>query len=339
MSVVTTVKRRRGLPRQEVALSERMRASGHTWVEIAAVVRERYGVNARVAMRKAHGWSQPDAADAWNLRWPAEPKTFKSFSSWETWPSPTGREPSYDVLVRLAELYECGLTDLLSDAPDFRDQDQALTARPLRERIPLPHILASGMDPVLDRLAEADIEEIAGVGLVWAERLRGTTPGIGYAVLQRLSAGLGLAAAAYAGMPPTEGEPVAEPRVDRYDSLAGIWRARGSRTPVEFFVVLREHRGRLLGQSLPQPTGARMRLDLHVDGTTVNGGWAEHPGYGWGTTSYGTVALTLEPSRRAMHGQWLGFGPDQRVSGGDWELVWADGSINGRTHTAHRMAA
>jgi hypothetical protein len=44
-------------------------------------------LNARVALRYAHEWSQRQAADEWNKRWPDELKTFKMFSYWEQWPS------------------------------------------------------------------------------------------------------------------------------------------------------------------------------------------------------------------------------------------------------------
>jgi hypothetical protein len=79
----------------------------------------------RVALRLARGWSQRDAAEQWNDRWPAEPKTFKNFSYWELWPADTGHAPSLDVLGRLAELYECRVADLLTDVADFRGADQA----------------------------------------------------------------------------------------------------------------------------------------------------------------------------------------------------------------------
>src|ERR1035438_6420813 len=56
---------------------------------------------------RVRGWIQREAAEAWNARWPDEPKTFKNFSYWEVWPSGTGHAPSLDTLARLAELYEC----------------------------------------------------------------------------------------------------------------------------------------------------------------------------------------------------------------------------------------
>ncbi|MGQ0773289.1 MAG: hypothetical protein ACT4NY_02545 [Pseudonocardiales bacterium] len=57
-----------------------LRATGKSWVEITDIFRQRYRVNARVALRYSHGWSQREAADEWNKLWPDEPKTLKNFS-------------------------------------------------------------------------------------------------------------------------------------------------------------------------------------------------------------------------------------------------------------------
>ncbi len=102
-----------------------LRASGNSWVDVAEGLRQHYRVNARVAFRYAHGWSQRRAADEWNYRWPDELKTFKNFSYWELWPGSTGHAPSFDNLGKLAELYECAVSDLLVDLPDFRHLDVA----------------------------------------------------------------------------------------------------------------------------------------------------------------------------------------------------------------------
>jgi len=121
-------KRRRGMSPELLGLVEELRDAGFTWVQIAAVLRERYRLNALVAMRLAHGWSQRDAADAWCALWPDDLKTFKNFSYWEIHPSPTGYAPSLAVLGRLAEVYECALVDLLVDGPNFRHRDRAHVA-------------------------------------------------------------------------------------------------------------------------------------------------------------------------------------------------------------------
>lgn len=113
----------RSVKQQRGQLVRSLRAEGKSWVSVAEVLRRRFGVNARVALRYVHGWSQRQAADEWNKRWPDELKTFKMFSYWEMWPSSTGHAPSFDNLTKLAELYECAVSDLLVDLPDFRHLD------------------------------------------------------------------------------------------------------------------------------------------------------------------------------------------------------------------------
>src|SRR5262249_37582540 len=61
--------------------------------------------------------------------WPDELKTFKIFSYWEQWPSTTGHAPTFDNLSKLAELYECAVSDLLVDLPDFRYLDTTSSAQ------------------------------------------------------------------------------------------------------------------------------------------------------------------------------------------------------------------
>jgi hypothetical protein len=126
----------RSLRQAQSLLAGQLRAQGHTWAEIAAEFRTVYRVNARVALRQAHGWSQPEAAARWTARWPDDPKTFKNFSYWELWPSGTGHAPSLDTLDRLAQLYECRITDLLADCDDYgaRTPSRAVPAWSLGDR-------------------------------------------------------------------------------------------------------------------------------------------------------------------------------------------------------------
>jgi transcriptional regulator with XRE-family HTH domain len=109
----------RSVRQAQIAQAAHLRELGQSWADVAAHFQSAYHVNPRVALRQAHGWSQPQAADRWNARWPDDPKTFKSFSYWEQWPAPTGHPPSLDTLDRLAQLYECRITDLLTDCADY----------------------------------------------------------------------------------------------------------------------------------------------------------------------------------------------------------------------------
>ncbi|MDQ3761136.1 MAG: hypothetical protein M3460_05395 [Actinomycetota bacterium] len=120
----------RSRKQQREQLVRALRAEGKSRVEVADVLRQRYRFNARVALRYAHEWSQRQAADEWNKRWPDELKTYKTFSYWEQWPSRTGHVPSFDNLSKLAELYECSVADLLVDLPDFRHRDATASAQP-----------------------------------------------------------------------------------------------------------------------------------------------------------------------------------------------------------------
>ena len=130
------VKRRRGLRQEQRELSATMRADGASWVEVANVFRARYGLNAITAMRLVRGWSQPEAANEWNRRWPDNLKTLKNISYWENWPAPTGRRPSLTVLGRLAEMYQCSMSDLLVGLADFSGLDAEPVEEPLWELCP-----------------------------------------------------------------------------------------------------------------------------------------------------------------------------------------------------------
>jgi tetratricopeptide (TPR) repeat protein len=69
-------------------------------------------------MRMAHGWTQGHVASLWNEQWPHEDGgpgiSDQRISYWETWPQ-SGYEPSLKSLKRLAQLYQCDVSDLLDD--------------------------------------------------------------------------------------------------------------------------------------------------------------------------------------------------------------------------------
>jgi transcriptional regulator with XRE-family HTH domain len=128
----------RSVRQAQASHAAQLRQQGRSWAEIGAVFQATYRVNPRVALRQAHGWSQPQAAERWTEIWPDDPKTFKSFSYWEQWPGRTGHSPSLDTLDRLARLYECKITDLLTDCRDYGTLLEPSIGLQLGERDPEP---------------------------------------------------------------------------------------------------------------------------------------------------------------------------------------------------------
>jgi hypothetical protein len=113
----------RSVRQQRARLSAGLRTEGKSWGEIAAVMADRYGVNGLVAMRLAHGLTQPQVAAEWCRRWPDEPRDDKAISCWERWPQ-SGHAPSLTSLDRLALIYQCSVADLLAGFGDHTDRDR-----------------------------------------------------------------------------------------------------------------------------------------------------------------------------------------------------------------------
>ena len=152
--------------RERAELSARLRAAGRTWPEIAEAFRSRYRVNARAAMRLAHGWSQREVADQWTNAWPDDPKTLKHISYWEQWPAESGHEPGLNVLARLARLYQCSIGDLLADLGDYRHTDTAAA----RAETGVQSVLA-GLAWPPHRHSSTDVIELAQAVSMWGRQL------------------------------------------------------------------------------------------------------------------------------------------------------------------------
>lgn len=130
-------------------MSAELRNQGWSWGRIATRIQGEHRVNARVAMRLAHGLSQQGAADRWNERFPCRdgesPMTAKKLSYWETWPE-SGREPSLTALQRLAVVYECETRDLIDgDVPPVQEPAAPVQSFEVQRNVRLPHELAASV--------------------------------------------------------------------------------------------------------------------------------------------------------------------------------------------------
>jgi transcriptional regulator with XRE-family HTH domain len=283
--------------------------SGTPRPAIAAVLRDRYGLNARIAMRLAHGWSQAKAAEAWNDRWPDDHKCFKNFSYWENWPSPTGHAPSLAVLDRLAQLYECDVADLLAGWGEHTAPGE------------------SGMDAEQETLAwqvtHLDLHELTRALGDWSQRLP-TEQNQG--LLLKLSTAAALAASTTSATPRST-----TPTNTGARALEGNWSSayryystsRGAELEGTHRVPLRAEDGRLVGRSSPHPSGSELRLDLSLDGSLATGTWTERTsptGHYRAATYHGVVQFVVDPTGSTMTGRWLGLSKRYTIKSGDWRL-------------------
>lgn len=316
----------RSVREEQRRLSAELRGQHRTWVQIGVVFRKRYGVTMLAALRMVRDWSQRDAAEQWNRRWPDDLKTYKTFSYWEVWPAPTGHAPSLSVLARLAELYECSVSDLLSDYADFRSSDNAHLAADTLAK--LPEITSSSTGSVLAELASADVHQIARIAATWTDRIGDASNR--RALLLKLAAGISLAAASPSVAHAADDD---QPTADAVGPLGGVWHSRYAYPSTgrqanfvgEHFVVVKQHGTSLTAESVPAENGSVLNLDLRLAGSVATGTWSERTsqsGYYRGAVYHGAIQLVVDPMGKAMSGKWLGFDREFRVNSDMWELRW-----------------
>jgi transcriptional regulator with XRE-family HTH domain len=287
---------------------------------------QHYTVNPRVAFRLIHDWSQRDAADRWNDRWPADPKTFKNFSYWEQWPAASGYAPSLDVLAKLAELYQCSVSDLLSDSGDFRLTDP--NHRQLT--VPLNAADPQAVQSLVDEVENTSPEVLARTVARW---LKDSDPRLNRRrLLTKLAAALALAAATPSIAAAEEEQP---DHTEPPNQLDGIWHSRyfytstsrEGRHSCEHYLVLRQQGQRLVAENVPARNESSVRLDLTLRGTIATGTWSEKTsttGHCKGREYHGAIQLILDPMGKSMAGQWIGVDRHFNVNNDAWELHWTD---------------
>ncbi|WP_242640859.1 XRE family transcriptional regulator [Streptomyces kasugaensis] len=139
-----------GAKRDRDRLRLEMTDAGCDLAQIAMEMRVRFRMRPREAWRHAHGLTLQAAADRLNDLGGARPRLAVAADAslvgkWEKWPTASGRRPSLGVLALLAELYGCGVDDLL----DFADRQELPPAdlQLLRRRAPAPAQPADGPEP------------------------------------------------------------------------------------------------------------------------------------------------------------------------------------------------
>jgi hypothetical protein len=331
-------------------------------VQIADVLLARCQCTPRAALRLAHGWSQGEAARRWNEKWPADAKTFKNFSYWEQWPSPTGHAPSFEVLDKLAELYECAVIDLLADCPSYRLRDELHSPFEIKSSLIADllknnrrgqqglHQIQPELTHLIATIQEASPYDMSRRILEWTttwvadDRRR--------SLIAKLSESLALAAESdmIADAASSEGLRPWRSVQGSYHQIGGIWRShytyRSSRRKgtfdAEHYLVARQHGQNVTAESVPHSAGSQVKLDLFVEGAIASGRWWEHTPVNSsyeGASYHGVIQLVIDPRGQRLQGRWLGFNSKYEISDGAWDLLCVDSSVSEESQRAYYLKA
>jgi hypothetical protein len=264
----------------------------------------------------------------------------QELSYWEQWPNRTGYAPSLEVLSRLAELYSCHISDLLSDGPAFNHLDPAYKHRTELEKLPRAMAVATDetnatesdaskdLAEFVERLHDSDVDELARVAAEWSKHVSGSIDR--RSLLLKLSFALTTAATMPSSIPAQHH--VTNPANSVASGLTGIWRSeygyystrRNQHNSDTHYVVVRQAGDAVTIESLRHSTGSELRLNVAVDGMFATGTWEERTsptGYYKGAIYRGAIQLLVSPSLTAMTGKWIGFGKNFSINNGDWNFT------------------
>ena len=118
-----------------------------------------------------------------------------------------------------------------------------------------------------------------------------------------------------------------------YDRLTGIWRSsyrypsssRDGEFTSEHYLRLKREGKHLIFESLPEGNESYVIIRLSIEGNIASGSWQEatNPGgYYKGALYYGVIQMIIDKDGKNLRGKWLGFGKDEVVNAGPWELSY-----------------
>ena len=114
------------LKQQMDAFTERMRAEGASWKQVAADYQTRYRLTPLQAFREAHRFTQVEVVRLWHERWPDSSFNERRLGAWEAWPAKSGNPAPLDGLENLARLYGCRAGDLIAGEDHGQTDDHAV---------------------------------------------------------------------------------------------------------------------------------------------------------------------------------------------------------------------